>query len=73
MTTLVSGAAGRCQCFRPDRDSRWLFSRYSTGWRCGLHADWTELTACVDEAMDQLERDRRKRRSATGKIPVTVI
>ncbi|XP_043205625.1 heparan-sulfate 6-O-sulfotransferase 3-B-like [Amphibalanus amphitrite] len=52
----------RCQCLRPGRDSRWLFSRYSTGWRCGLHADWTELTACVDEAMDQLERDRHKRR-----------
>ncbi|CAN0385798.1 unnamed protein product [Lampetra fluviatilis] len=25
----------------------WLFSRFSTGWRCGLHADWTELRACV--------------------------
>ena len=26
----------------------WLFSRYSTGWKCGLHPDWTELTGCVD-------------------------
>ena len=23
-------------------------SRYSTGWKCGLHPDWTELTSCVD-------------------------
>lgn len=34
----------RCYCFRPNRNENWLFSRYSTGWKCGLHADWTELT-----------------------------
>lgn len=33
----------------------WLFSRYSMGWKCGLHADWTELTNCVDNAMDESE------------------
>ncbi|XP_037075164.1 heparan-sulfate 6-O-sulfotransferase 3-B-like [Pollicipes pollicipes] len=52
----------RCQCFRPGSNSHWLFSRYSTGWKCGLHADWTELTSCVDEAMDHMERDEKKRR-----------
>lgn len=25
------------------------------GWKCGLHADWTELNNCVDEAMDETE------------------
>lgn len=25
------------------------------GWKCGLHADWTELTNCVDHAMDESE------------------
>lgn len=25
------------------------------GWKCGLHADWTELTNCVDSAMDESE------------------
>lgn len=46
----------RCKCSRtPDEDSFWLFSRYSMGWRCGLHADWTELNDCVDEAMDETE------------------
>nr|ACO14636.1 Heparan-sulfate 6-O-sulfotransferase 2 [Caligus clemensi] len=39
----------KCDCFRPgDNSKTWLFSRFSTGWKCGLHADWTELSACVD-------------------------
>lgn len=46
----------RCKCTRPGSEaSFWLFSRYSTGWQCGLHADWTELTNCVDNALDQRE------------------
>ncbi len=41
----------RCDCFRPGSNKNWLFSRHSTGWKCGLHADWTELTSCVDSFM----------------------
>lgn len=53
----------KCKCSRPHSEDRlWLFSRYSTGWKCGLHADWTELTNCVDSAMDQTERESSKRR-----------
>ena len=54
----------RCTCLRPGVNSEetWLFSRYSTGWICGLHADWTELTSCVDDTMDQLEGHEIKRR-----------
>ncbi|TSS97505.1 Heparan-sulfate 6-O-sulfotransferase 1-A [Bagarius yarrelli] len=37
----------KCTCYRPNRKETWLFSRFSTGWSCGLHADWTELTNCV--------------------------
>jgi len=45
-----------CDCFRPGtQDSNWLFSRYSTGWKCGLHPDWTELTGCVDNFMSETE------------------
>ncbi|KAJ8920720.1 hypothetical protein NQ315_004859 [Exocentrus adspersus] len=51
----------RCYCFRPHSNQSWLFSRYTTGWRCGLHADWTELTSCVNEKLDKLE-DVVKRR-----------
>nr|CAG4638753.1 EOG090X0E58 [Cyclestheria hislopi] len=53
----------RCDCFRPHtRNEQWLFSRYSTGWKCGLHADWTELTHCVDHALDGYEGKTKKRR-----------
>nr|CAG4641227.1 EOG090X0E58 [Eulimnadia texana] len=53
----------RCDCFRPFSKTRqWLFSRYSTGWKCGLHADWTELTPCVDQALDLYEGTPMKRR-----------
>ena len=48
----------RCKCFRPRTSSEvWLFSRYSTGWQCGLHADFTELfvSGCVERAMNKLE------------------
>lgn len=52
----------RCYCFRPHRNESWLFSRYSTGWRCGLHADWTELTGCVDGELNKSEGETAKRR-----------
>ncbi|RWS21480.1 heparan-sulfate 6-O-sulfotransferase 2-like protein [Leptotrombidium deliense] len=53
----------RCKCLRPDSEEKfWLFSRYTTGWKCGLHADWTELTNCVDSVMDESEKSVTKRR-----------
>lgn len=35
------------------RNVTWLFSRFTTGWICGLHADWTQLSNCLDK-LDQL-------------------
>lgn len=56
----------RCKCFRPNAkgETNWLFSRYSTGWSCGLHADWTELVVsnCVDNVLDKREVKKPKRR-----------
>ncbi|VDN50944.1 unnamed protein product [Dracunculus medinensis] len=55
----------RCICYRPGQDkSIWLFSRYSTGWICGLHADFTELfvSGCIDNALDRKEGIHRNRR-----------
>ncbi|KAJ6621058.1 hypothetical protein lerEdw1_014898 [Lerista edwardsae] len=51
----------KCTCHRPgagsagggEKGDTWLFSRFSTGWSCGLHADWTELTSCVPAAMER--------------------
>lgn len=58
----------RCDCFRPNTlNEQWLFSRYSTGWRCGLHADWTELTGCVEDALDEYENYPKKRRYPLNK------
>ncbi|KAM9326590.1 heparan-sulfate 6-O-sulfotransferase 2 [Gastrophryne carolinensis] len=42
----------KCTCHRPGKKETWLFSRFSTGWSCGLHADWTELTNCVPAIVD---------------------
>ncbi|XP_028923576.1 heparan-sulfate 6-O-sulfotransferase 2 [Ornithorhynchus anatinus] len=42
----------KCTCHRPGKRETWLFSRFSTGWSCGLHADWTELTNCVPSVVD---------------------
>ncbi|KAI9526004.1 Heparan-sulfate 6-O-sulfotransferase 3-B [Dissostichus eleginoides] len=46
----------KCTCHRPGRADSWLFSRFSTGWSCGLHADWTELTSCVPTVMNKRDK-----------------
>lgn len=53
-----------CECLTKNRtvgNRVWLFSRYTTGWTCGLHADWTELKECVDDWF-QRKYGRKKRR-----------
>ncbi|XP_073530348.1 heparan-sulfate 6-O-sulfotransferase 1 isoform X1 [Phyllobates terribilis] len=51
----------KCTCYRPNRRDTWLFSRFSTGWSCGLHADWTELTSCVPGVLDKKETAMKNR------------
>uniref|UniRef100_A0A3Q2GFE8 Heparan-sulfate 6-O-sulfotransferase n=1 Tax=Cyprinodon variegatus TaxID=28743 RepID=A0A3Q2GFE8_CYPVA len=46
----------KCTCHRPGKAESWLFSRFSTGWSCGLHADWTELTSCVPVVMNKKDK-----------------
>ncbi|NXI26752.1 H6ST2 sulfotransferase, partial [Sterrhoptilus dennistouni] len=48
----------KCTCHRPGKRETWLFSRFSTGWSCGLHADWTELTNCVPSVVDSRKEVR---------------
>lgn len=50
----------KCTCYRPGKRDTWLFSRFSTGWSCGLHADWTELTNCVPSFMSNRESQERR-------------
>ena len=59
-----------CQCFpnkkgcscRTKNNQLWLFSRYSTGWVCGVHADWTEINDCMEEWFQKHDVKSRKRR-----------
>uniref|UniRef100_A0A1I8I9G7 Heparan-sulfate 6-O-sulfotransferase n=1 Tax=Macrostomum lignano TaxID=282301 RepID=A0A1I8I9G7_9PLAT len=46
----------RCSC-RNSRGDLWLVSRYSTGWLCGLHADFAALSACVPGQLAALDSD----------------
>ncbi|XP_024071307.2 heparan-sulfate 6-O-sulfotransferase 2 [Terrapene carolina triunguis] len=50
----------KCTCHRPGKRETWLFSRFSTGWSCGLHADWTELTNCVPAVVDSKREVKRR-------------
>ncbi|XP_068437276.1 heparan-sulfate 6-O-sulfotransferase 1-A [Clinocottus analis] len=52
----------KCTCYRPNRKETWLFSRFSTGWSCGLHADWTELTNCVPGVLNKKENKQKNLR-----------
>lgn len=53
-TCSCSNLKRRCDCKRPGNSkinsfpgSTWLISRFSTGWICGLHPDWTQLQDCL--------------------------
>jgi hypothetical protein len=55
----------RSKCYRPGRrgtenKETWLFSRFSSGWPCGVHADWTELHECVQETLDKKEGPKER-------------
>lgn len=45
---------------QPELPGTWIFSRYSTGWLCGLHADWTELKDCVADKMNEVYGARKR-------------
>lgn len=42
-------------CFR-----QWLYSRLTTGWPCGVHADYTEYSECLQDGR-QLSKTEGKR------------
>ncbi|KAL4220052.1 sulfotransferase [Mactra antiquata] len=50
-----------CHCTN-NHGNIWLFSWFTVGWPCGLHADWTMLHECVDNALNNIEGKKRKRR-----------
>ena len=48
---VALGSKPRFMCKRPNSDEFWLYSRYSTGWVCGLHADWTTWNTCLPKLL----------------------
>ncbi|XP_051513766.1 heparan-sulfate 6-O-sulfotransferase 2 isoform X1 [Myxocyprinus asiaticus] len=63
----------KCTCYRPGKRDTWLFSRFSTGWSCGLHADWTELTNCVPSFMNTRESQERRRTPSRNYYYITIL
>lgn len=57
---LCTTARKMCNCITHN-NKVWLFSRHSVGWKCGLHADWTELNDCVDPWFETQHDDRKRR------------
>ncbi|XP_059166014.1 heparan-sulfate 6-O-sulfotransferase 2-like [Physella acuta] len=49
-----------CTC-RTWTNVTWLAAWFMDGWTCGLHADWTELTECVDPWFKSVEPQRSHR------------
>ncbi|XP_005104245.2 heparan-sulfate 6-O-sulfotransferase 2 [Aplysia californica] len=49
--TVISGPhklqRPKCDCLNA-KGQVWLFNRWTVGWPCGLHADFTEMSTCVD-------------------------
>ncbi|XP_038584197.1 heparan-sulfate 6-O-sulfotransferase 1-A isoform X1 [Micropterus salmoides] len=58
----------KCTCYRPNRKETWLFSRFSTGWSCGLHADWTELINCVPGVLNKKENKQKNLRETEERM-----
>lgn len=63
----------KCTCYRPGKKETWLFSRFSTGWSCGLHADWTELTNCVPFRMDTREPSKAPSVTSRNYYYITIL
>ncbi|CAL1535851.1 unnamed protein product [Lymnaea stagnalis] len=50
-----------CSCLNA-KGQVWTINRHATGWACGVHADFTELTDCVDHWFRSQPNENRKRR-----------
>ncbi|XP_071798026.1 LOW QUALITY PROTEIN: heparan-sulfate 6-O-sulfotransferase 1-B-like [Asterias amurensis] len=63
-----------CNCSRPGSENeQWLFSEYSVGWACGVHADWTEMVNCVPSMLDKYENVKQQTWQRRRYFYVTVL
>ena len=68
---LVNGKkkAERWYCHRyQNKEYLWLFSRMSNGWKCGLHADFTEMKEC--QLLSHFYKKLKQRMVTTLRNPV---
>lgn len=49
------------QCTHGYTNRKWLFSRYTVGWPCGVHADWTALSECVPRTIRKIDGKGKRR------------
>ena len=56
-----SAVMNPCHC-KNKKGNIWLFSWFTVGWPCELHADWTMLHDCVDKTLNMIEKRKRTRR-----------
>ena len=49
----------KCNCIK--NGESWLISRFSTGWLCGVHADWTTYHRCLAKKI-KLDYGSKKRK-----------
>jgi hypothetical protein len=50
------------ECKRPGSNQIWLYSRFSTGWICGPHSGYTELSSCMPDIIRKQEAPVRLNR-----------
>ena len=51
----------RCNCTKTSDTQPWLISRFSVGWLCGVHADWTTYHRCLPSQLDVQYGFRRRK------------
>merc|ERR1712168_1061270 len=64
----------RRRCNRTSNlDDEWIFSRMSTGWACGLHADFTELSQCVKPLLEHKLKENPVTKDKIGHLKYYLI
>lgn len=67
----VVSMRSRFMCKRPNSEEFWLYARYSTGWVCGLHADWTTWNSCLPKLLKS--RLSKKHFNETKLLYITIL
>ncbi|KAI6651018.1 Heparan-sulfate 6-O-sulfotransferase 2 [Oopsacas minuta] len=65
---LRSGKKRRhCECYHPGNHQLWYFSRYTRGWICGVHPDYTTLIHCLPNLLER-KTEELQQNTLTGTV-----